>query len=122
MKTVFIYGTLRRGGRLHDYWMRHSDFIGTAFLPGAKLYDLGNDVPGIHPGEGIVKGELFRVTDETFKELLYLEYGYVDTPVTVEMEDGKEVEAIAFVWPDISRGYGTSRTPTVVESGDWMNK
>ena len=121
MKTVFIYGTLRRGGRLHS-WMRHSEFIGEAVLTGAKLYDLGNDVPGIYPGEGCVKGELFTVTDPHFEDLLYLENGYVDTPVTVEMNGGVKYDAIAFIWPDITQGYGTSCTPTEVESGDWMKR
>lgn len=122
MKTIFIYGTLRKDGRLHS-WMKHGEFLGEAVLPGVELFDLGNGVPGIYPGDGMVKGEVYLVTDAHFAELCYLEHGYVDTPVKIKyLDTNEEDDAIAFVWPDITKGYGTDRTPTKVESGDWMER
>jgi gamma-glutamylcyclotransferase (GGCT)/AIG2-like uncharacterized protein YtfP len=121
MKKVFVYGTLRRGGRL-NYYMNRATFLGSAFLHGVKLYDLGCDVPGIHPGDGIVKGDLFEVDEKDFSRLLYLERGYVDTPVRVMLNDKTEHLAIAFVWPNLEWGYGSNCLPTEVESGDWMER
>lgn len=57
---VFVYGTLKRGGRLHGY-MRGFDFVGESTVPG-KLLNCGW-YPGLVEGDDgeVVHGELFRV-------------------------------------------------------------
>ncbi len=75
MTTVFVYGTLKRGGTNHAYLAGQS-FLGAARTqPGFTLYSLG-DYPGMvrAPGDTAgVTGELWSVDDATLAELDRLE-------------------------------------------------
>jgi gamma-glutamylcyclotransferase (GGCT)/AIG2-like uncharacterized protein YtfP len=60
---LFVYGTLRPS--LACGWPRQ--LVGDLLVAGAaivagKLYDLG-DYPGMVPGDGVVHGDLLRLTD-----------------------------------------------------------
>ncbi len=75
MNTVFVYGTLKRGGSNHVF-LNSQRFIGEArTTPGFVLYSLG-DYPGMvrAPGdtEGVT-GELWSVDDNCLAELDRLE-------------------------------------------------
>jgi gamma-glutamylcyclotransferase (GGCT)/AIG2-like uncharacterized protein YtfP len=67
---LFVYGSLRRGGRHHDR-MREAEFesIG-ATSPGYELLRYG-DYPGLVPAEGagVVRGEVYRVSEMLLKHL-----------------------------------------------------
>lgn len=117
---VFVYGTLRQGGRFNALLSR-SQFEGTAFLPEYDLYNLGGDVPGIVPGEGTVKGEVYDIDEMVLRHLRMLEAGYIETSVVVLCE-GDETETIAYVWPAADLSYVGSEKPTLVPSGDWMER
>ncbi len=56
---VFVYGTLRRGGRYHHLVAPYVREVTEGWVPGA-LVDLG-DYPGWVPGRGRVRGEVFRL-------------------------------------------------------------
>lgn len=75
MTTVFLYGTLKRGGSNHAFVARQR-FLGTArTTPGFTLYSLG-DYPGMvrAPGDTAgVTGELWVVDDTCLAELDQLE-------------------------------------------------
>lgn len=75
MNTLFVYGTLKRGGSNHLF-LRGQKFLGEArTTPGFTLYSLG-DYPGLvrAPGdtEGVT-GELWTVDDDCLAELDRLE-------------------------------------------------
>ena len=73
--TVFVYGTLKRGGRNH-HLLAGQEFLGEArTLPRYRLYDKG-PYPCLveEPGHGrAVEGELWRVDEPTLARLDRLE-------------------------------------------------
>lgn len=69
---VFTYGTLLKGERNHEYYLKDEDYICDGFITGYKMFNLGR-YPGIKIGEGIVLGEIYLVDDETLATLDYLE-------------------------------------------------
>lgn len=75
MTTVFVYGTLKRGGSNHLF-LAGQKFLGEArTVPGFTLYSLG-DYPGVvrAPGDTAgVTGELWSVDDACLVELDRLE-------------------------------------------------
>ena len=75
MTTLFIYGTLKRGGSNHPF-LAGQHFLGLArTLPGFTLYSLG-DYPGMvrAPGDTAgVTGELWSVDEACLTELDRLE-------------------------------------------------
>ena len=75
MTTVFVYGTLKRGGSNHAF-LTGQQFLGESRTqPGFTLYSLG-DYPGMvrAPGDTAgVTGELWGVDDECLRELDELE-------------------------------------------------
>lgn len=75
MTTVFVYGTLKRGGSNHAF-LAGQRYLGAArTAPGFTLYSLG-DYPGMvrAPGDTAgVTGELWMVDDACLDELDKLE-------------------------------------------------
>jgi gamma-glutamylcyclotransferase (GGCT)/AIG2-like uncharacterized protein YtfP len=75
MTTLFLYGTLKRGGTNHLF-LAGQRFLGAArTAPGFTLYSLG-DYPGMvrAPGDTLgVTGELWEVDDACLAELDRLE-------------------------------------------------
>jgi gamma-glutamylaminecyclotransferase len=75
VNTIFVYGTLKRGGANHLF-LQGQKFLGDArTAPGFVLYSLG-DYPGMvrAPGDTVgVTGELWSVDDDCLAELDRLE-------------------------------------------------
>lgn len=75
---VFVYGTLKRGLGNHRVLKRGgAEFIGEDSMVGFDLYDM-EWFPCVVPNEdpsSVVRGEVFRVDDETMRRLDQLE-GY----------------------------------------------
>ncbi len=75
MTTVFVYGTLKRGGSNHLF-LEGQKYLGAVRTePGFALYSLG-DYPGMvrAPGDTVgVTGELWSVDDACLAELDRLE-------------------------------------------------
>lgn len=99
MNYVFVYGTLMRNYRNHGY-LETSTYIGTGSIEGYEIYDLGR-YPGIIAGSGTVFGEVYQVTEETEKELDYLEEEgdlYLKKPEMVKLDNGETLEAMVYVY------------------------
>lgn len=116
---VFVYGTLRRGMRLHD-WLREAKFIGeTKTESGYALFALrGYGFPVMRYAEtpkhkSRVVGEVFEVDDYTLEGLDHLERGY--TRISVPLEDGST--ALTYL---MTRDHYADRE-VLVESGDWSD-
>jgi len=62
-RYIAFYGTLRQSGHTpaHPLIREHLVYEGTCLIPG-DLYDLGR-LPGYEPGDGEVKGELYKLKD-----------------------------------------------------------
>lgn len=83
---IFVYGTLMKGNRNHDAFLKESTFLGEAVLRDYVLYHLGS-YPGIkEEKDSSVKGEVYEVSPETLKRIHLLEgegelYAYCEVPV-----------------------------------------
>lgn len=74
---VFVYGTLKRGGRLHDA-LRYANFLGVHSTdPVYAMYTTNDLYPYICDGNSVVHGEVFEVDDENLRYLDRVE-GYPD--------------------------------------------
>lgn len=65
---LFTYGTLMRGYGLHRVLAGGATFLEEGSVPG-RLLDLGR-YPGLIPGQGRVRGELYRLDDPALLAVL----------------------------------------------------
>jgi gamma-glutamylcyclotransferase (GGCT)/AIG2-like uncharacterized protein YtfP len=118
---VFVYGTLRRGGRndIHRY-QPLPRWVTTARVPG-RLYHLGR-YPGLILGEGgWVQGEVYEVTLSVLEQLDHLE-GLLPEPtgeyhrrtVTVDTPDGPLSCVLYEIDPSRTEGH------PLIAHGDWL--
>jgi gamma-glutamylaminecyclotransferase len=107
--VLFVYGTLKRGLRLHAL-VRHCEFLGTArTAPGYTLVRVAW-YPGMIRRDGApgVIGELYRVDPATLADLDFIEgVPEIFTRAAVPLAGGPEgietAEAYHFVLPPDSR-------------------
>ena len=59
---LFAYGTLMRGFPLHALLEGHADFVGEGEVAGL-LFDLGRYPAALREGGGMIRGEVYRLTD-----------------------------------------------------------
>ena len=114
MSKVFVYGSLRQYGALHDY-LNSSDFLGEKKTQkGFTLFSLGPFPAMVRTGEGVVVGEVYEVNKQVLSILDQVE-GHPDFYVRtlIVLEDGEQVEA--YLLP------GEPYNCAVVQSGDWMD-
>ena len=70
---VFVYGTLRRGGRYH-HLLEQATYLGAAQTPPHYvLLDAGSYPAMLKNGTQAIHGEVYRVHEHTLKELDILE-------------------------------------------------
>lgn len=96
--TLFVYGTLKRGGRSHGR-LADSPFLGVAWTePRYRLYNCGS-YPGLvaaTDGES-VGGELYRVNTKVIAGLDEFENNYQRMPISM-------IGSVAEVWGYIYLG------------------
>jgi len=121
LRHVFVYGTLRRGGRNDIARYRPVPvFVGEAVIAGT-LHDLG-DYPGaVLGGPGRVRGEVYRITAPVEAALDVLEEVKADGTGEYLRRDIRVDVAGVDVWCLVyeihpSRVAGRP----VIASGDWM--
>lgn len=106
MELVFVYGTLKRGGKLHGY-LENSRFLGEGQIRG-ELVLLGW-YPGLRENaDKTVHGELFQIDDITLRALDRAEgtqYGLFERKLVEVLEkDGGTVHAWAYFYAQPLRG------------------
>ena len=109
---LFVYGTLRRGSnnKFARLLSEKAQFIGTARVPG-RLYDFGR-YPGARPGDGLITGEVFQLTDPATMLAALDEYeGPEYQRALVWTTDAIECWIYWYVGDDPGRP---------IPSGDWM--
>lgn len=101
--TVFTYGSLMNGFYGYDKFMSDAEFLGEAFAQGDLRFFCSDYPVMIHQkGKNLVRGELYRVDDETMEELRKYEglgnpfTCYTERLIETETKSGK-VSARAFV-------------------------
>ena len=121
LRHVFVYGTLRRGGR-NDIarYAPAPAFVARATLAGT-LYDLGTYPGAVLGGDGCIQGEVYRITAEVERELDVLEEvaddgsgEYIRRHVMVEAS-AQQFECLVY---EIHPSRIARRA--VIRSGDWI--
>lgn len=100
MKTIFVYGTLKKGLRW-NFLLGDSKCLGKGTIT-AQLYSLGS-IPGITKGAGIVHGEVYEVSERTLGHIDELEQHptwYKREPVFVELQNKDKICAQTYFWQD----------------------
>ena len=119
--VIFIYGTLRKGLRLHHH-MQGADYLERARLKG-RLYDVGT-YPGlvVDPNSDWVWGELFQLSEELIKHLDSIEEydpnnpsqcEYIRKRVSVLNSHDQMINALTYVYNFEPKGL------TLIRSGDY---
>jgi gamma-glutamylcyclotransferase (GGCT)/AIG2-like uncharacterized protein YtfP len=117
MPLLFVYGTLKRGFRLHHH-MRSAQFVAAARTgPGFSLYQLDWYPAMVADPDGAgVSGELFEVPEALLAVLDEVECVpelYLRLEVPLVQQDGVPAQALAYVYQQPVTGR------LRVESGDW---
>jgi|TARA_Y100001938_G_scaffold148785_1_gene233493 gamma-glutamylcyclotransferase (GGCT)/AIG2-like uncharacterized protein YtfP len=78
-KNLFVYGTLKEKGALHDHWLKDQTFMGTYYTePNYFMFDYG-PFPIVFPvkkGTGqTIEGEIFEVESKVFDRVSAMEEG-----------------------------------------------
>tara|TARA_Y100001951_G_scaffold64857_1_gene52026 strand:+ start:302 stop:685 length:384 start_codon:yes stop_codon:yes gene_type:complete len=103
--NLFVYGTLKEGGRLHDY-LKGQPFLGTYYTePNYFMFDAG-PIPMVFPvpkGTGQkVEGEIYEVNDSEFRTIKTMEEGAgYDTKQDIFLSKGGMIHRLAsiFIYP-----------------------
>jgi len=103
-RIIFVYGSLKKGFYNHNIYLEDVEYIGTGVIDGYDMYSLGK-FPAIVEGNGVVYGELYKVTEEELSAIDMLEgYNpltdtglYIRRTVEVQTIAGK-VLAEVYVW------------------------
>jgi gamma-glutamylcyclotransferase (GGCT)/AIG2-like uncharacterized protein YtfP len=120
---VFVYGTLKPGGRYHSVAQEAGAFtFERAYLENFVLYHLGPEgYPAIIPGDGVVHGYVFDYEDidKALTILDQLEAIHTEPPeytreqaVTQPMNEA--------VWVYVYAKLERLQTAQVVTNGDWL--
>ena len=104
-RQVFVYGTLMSGEANHGY-LENSTCLGNACIEGYDMYDTGW-YPAIVPGDGLIIGELYRVSLDEIPSIDALEGEgslYIKKCERVTYANGKTAFAFTYVYlRDVSR-------------------
>ena len=103
---IFVYGTLMKGQRYHGRYLSPLEPLGVGVLSGYRMFDIGS-FPGIVPGKGKVKGEIYRVNARQLAAIDHLEDEgdlYVRTTVKVRTAPLCCVDAYTYVYNQALNG------------------
>lgn len=109
---IFVYGSLRhKQGNSH--WMTNAQWLGCHTEPHFELYNLGH-YPGAVPGEGSVKGEVYRIDASILAELdaLRTQGGEYKRQLISTPYGGAWMYVYQRSVDDVSK----------IESGDWLER
>ena len=78
---LFVYGTLKRGGRLHSHNMKGATFVGQDRIAGVDLFRI-QWYPAAKLGSGTLHGEVYEINDEILARMDQVEGNTVQTKTT----------------------------------------
>ncbi len=124
--SVFVYGTLRKGGSNH-FRMDGAEFVGKGVVKG-EIYQIDTNPELVFPalkldGEGQVLGEVYHVCEtqlialdafEGISEHYEEPYEYRRMSVSVELESGELLPAWVWEWNSCLDGI------MPLPNGDWL--
>ena len=126
---VFVYGTLRKGDCRFGVLKECECIAEEAYLDEFFMVSLGG-FPGILPGKGRVRGEVYDVNEETLSILDGIEGYREDDPknslytrqvVQTFLANGEKVgDCFTYIF-NASRS-SRERKFNVIESGDWFDE
>jgi gamma-glutamylcyclotransferase (GGCT)/AIG2-like uncharacterized protein YtfP len=113
MVKLFVYGTLKRGGRLHQV-MGDSQYLGDYETENRwTLADFGA-YPGMIPGDSEVKGEMYEVSNKILSDLDWVEGAptlFNRNDVKVRSVEGGEYEWVkTYVFTNLSKLWDYDKT------------
>lgn len=97
MKKLFVYGTLKKGGSLHDYYLSDSEFVKKDFVRGELYAHFG--LPFLVLGKNRtskVPGEIYKVDEKVFNEVKEMEEGAKYKTVKVPTIGKESVYAFSY--------------------------
>ena len=102
--NLFVYGTLKKGGTLHNVLGNSSEFLGVFKTVEDKfdMHDYGCPIMVLEDNGFKIKGELYKVTPDCMARVTAVECGAGYVPFIVELEQDEDTEvtkAIAFIYP-----------------------
>jgi gamma-glutamylcyclotransferase (GGCT)/AIG2-like uncharacterized protein YtfP len=113
-QLVFVYGTLKRGEKNHD-WLEGASWQGEAELSGVLLHDLG-PFPMAVIGEGTAIGEVYAVEEHGLARLDELEgYPRLYDRQMLSLNDGRRA------WVYLGRPRQVRHAPQV-DGGSWNSR
>jgi len=117
---IFVYGTLRRGGRNHRLLETATYVRRATTVPGFTMFDLGGCPAVDRGGRDAIVGELYDVDAHTLARLDRLEgHPTLYCRAPVELDDGSF--AMIYIYKMATRQRVEQRHE-VVASGDWMQR
>lgn len=102
---LFVYGTLMRGFRLHPLLEGCADYVGEGDVVGL-LFDLGRYPAARRDGGGVIRGEVYQLTDSGLWPALDSAEGnqYHRGETTVRLAGGGQVTAYIYWYIKSLRG------------------
>jgi gamma-glutamylcyclotransferase (GGCT)/AIG2-like uncharacterized protein YtfP len=100
-RNVFVYGTLMRG-EANSRYLDESEFLCPALITGYEMYNVGW-YPAIVAGDGLIAGELYRVSTADIPSIDSLEgegYLYAKRCETATDAKGNAAFALVYVYLD----------------------
>jgi len=105
--NLLVYGTLKKGGTLHNVLGNSSEFLGvfSTMKSNWDMHDYGCPIMVLKNDEGFrIKGELYSVTPECMARVTAVECGAGYVPFMIDTYDvdypeGEPSKAIAFIYP-----------------------
>ena len=112
MNKIFVYGTLKEGGRWH-HLIEKATVIGYGKLSGYEMYVLEDGfMPMLKESPGdAVYGEVYEVNDTTLDRLRQLERQYKEIRANV-MVDGMSVNCYVYIYSEYLAHYKWKRIPS----------
>ena len=120
MPLLFVYGTLKRGLRLHHH-LEGCALVGTAVTaPGYALYEI-DWYPALvpEPGDSTVRGEVYEVPEAVLEKLDEVEgvpYLYLRGEVEIRHLNGRDVRERCAAYVYQQSIDGKPRVP----GGEWL--
>ena len=122
-QLIFVYGTLRRGGRLgHVLGKDQLYFDDPIRVEGLQMRAVSKSFPAVRQTgrtEDVVTGELYSVSGTMIRRLDQIEDVGGGMYRRVQIDVGEGLEAWVYVWGVNEKMW---QAAPVITSGDWINR